>query len=764
MNGCVMKRLWRFCVCVVWLGWFTWSARGGEDVAVWHLPQWQCRQTLELIMVDPAGRINTGTIKLEAPVGDFAERFRDVRVVDENGRPVKCHLADEEGEMLKGEIPPGVKPALHFEVTGSTGRRLFVYYGNPTVSAAWQAWEKQVGQLTLETRENSKKKTAANFNQMRSMIAENKKVYGTGRRRQINDPANPFGPNDYYLSTYQGLLYAPVEGVYAFGTDSDDASFLWIGGTLIVQWPGAHTDEGGFSHFGRKKLEAGIHTIQYFHVQAGGGALASAGWRPPGAAEFVLIPENAFVRELRTRTLLVERKDSPLSVFFDAEALDVFRFGADGAYVARVAFNDLSRSGVAEIALRTWDFGGGVRSSEERPELTLIGGSERAVTLRCVDGLGFSGAWTRRLEFDGQQVRRVGIDMEISAGQPLLIKEETVRVKVTCHNDGRDELQMTLAAVMMLPDGTVIDRWQKPLKMGADSWQATEFHIAKVKGVSFETGSVDFQLEYMKHPVMRRRLIIRKATERGVALALKGGKLVDAEGNRIIFRLSDEPVAKRAEAFAAKLARGERARILFVDDALGGFKEDSYISRFIAQLRAEFPVAGVDFQRVGNASGHSYTSFQGLIDVVEAARTNKPELVIVAGSLRDIMRFDSIAQFERKLFALVDCIESECQAEIVLIASPPVIANPGFGKSYAIAVKRVGLKKQIRVVDGYTAFMTAVSGKGQSGWQRFYRDPDSAALIYHLAPMAEGQALLADTLWRTLFPRTPVPKLSFKEK
>ena len=105
----------------------------------------------------------------------------------------------------------------------------------------------------------------------------------------------------------------------------------------------------------------------------------------------------------------------------------------------------------------------------------------------------------------------------------------------------------------------------------------------------------------------------------------------------------------------------------------------------------------------------------------------------------------------------------------MLLAPPPVIANPGFGKSYAIAVKRAGLKKRLRVADGYTALMTAVQPAGALGetkgdWRRFYRDPESAAPIYHLAPMAEGQALLADTLWHTIFPDIPVPRVSLKEK
>jgi len=441
--------------------------------------------------------------------------------------------------------------------------------------------------------------------------------------------------------------------------------------------------------------------------------------------------------------------------------LNVFRFGGDGAYVAQVAFRDLSRSGVSTIALRQWDFGDGMTSSDENPSVTLIGGPRRTVTLRCMDALGYSGEWTQRLRFDGPNVRRVDVDMELSVSRSLLLKGEAAAVKVACRKGGREELKMTLTASIATSDGTVLAKWRKPLELTGEKWRAVEFQIGRINDVPVETGSVDFRLEYMNQPVMRRGLVIRKAAEDGAELELSAGKLVDSNGDQVILRLSDKPVAPPAAPLAAKLARGEKVRIVFVDDALGGSGKTSYIDRFLAQLRAAFPRAGVTAERIGNREARSYTAFQRLVTVSKAVRKGKPDLVVVAGSLRDIMRFDSIPRFERQLMALVERIQASCKNEVVLIAPPPVIANPGFGKSYAIAMKRIGLKKGLRVADGYTAFMTArAHAAGEGGdWRRFYRDPESAAPLYHLAPTAAGQALLADTLWRVIFPDKPVPIL-----
>ena len=742
---------------------------GGANPTVWHLADWRYRQEVELVTIDKLQKINTALIEVEAPLELLAKDGRDIRVVDEKGGSIEFHLVDAKGAVVNGPLPEGLRPRVHFLITDVNMRRYYVYYGNPKAPPAWETWAKKLGGLTLETRANTVRRPAKDYRHVRSMIASGRKVFGSGQRRQINDPANPFGPNEYYVGIYDGLIYCPTDGDYAFGTDSDDSSFLLIDGKLVAQWPGGHNPSGRFNHFGRLSLRAGVHRIQYYHVQSGGGALARAGWRPPGASEFALIPEDAFIKELRTRTLLVEDRDSPLSVYFESEILDVFQFGNDGPYVARVAFKDLSRSALSDIVIRTWDFGSGRLEAKANPTETFIGDSTRTLTLRCVDELGYAEEWTRKLRFDAGDLRRVDVDMEVSVNQSLLLKGEPLRLKVKCRNAGKKELKMELVAEIAMPDGTIIDRWRRPLRLPPESWQPTEFHIAQSKGIPFTRGRIVFRLNYMTHPVLTQRLVIYRATDRSAELALKGDKLIDASGNLAVLRLSEETYARTESRLVEKLLGSEPVRILVIDDALAGSGPASYVERFAGQLRADFAHATINWVRVGNreASDRSYTPFQSLVDVARTARETRPDLVILAGSLRDMMRFDSIDRFERKLRALVDCVEAACGADVVLLAPPPVIANPGFGQSYAIAVKRVGLRKNLLVADAYTAFLKAgrrperwprtSARKPDDDWRRFYLDPESSTPIYHLAPTQAGQELLAETIWRTLFPDRSVP-------
>ena len=109
--------------------------------------------------------------------------------------------------------------------------------------------------------------------------------------------------------------------------------------------------------------------------------------------------------------------------------------------------------------------------------------------------------------------------------------------------------------------------------------------------------------------------------------------------------------------------------------------------------------------------------------------------------------------------ALVEFLEGSCGAQVLLLTPPPTIANPALAKGYAIAVKRVGLRKRVPVADIYSAFMRAGEARSSdgarqdspiNGWEVFYRDTESDAPIYHLSPTTLGQRIIAIIVSRTL--------------
>ncbi len=113
------------------------------------------------------------------------------------------------------------------------------------------------------------------------------------RLDQLDLPDNAAfgGPADHFVVEAFGYLEIVVPGDYTFALTSDDGSRLMINGNEIIRHDGVHpatTKEGACA------LEAGLHPWRVEMFENGGGAALSLAWRPPGAAEFTLVPADAF--------------------------------------------------------------------------------------------------------------------------------------------------------------------------------------------------------------------------------------------------------------------------------------------------------------------------------------------------------------------------------------------------------------------------------------------------------------------------------------
>jgi DNA-binding beta-propeller fold protein YncE len=108
-------------------------------------------------------------------------------------------------------------------------------------------------------------------------------------------------PNDLlpapFSIEWEGQIYAPQEGQYAFGTSSDDGSLLYIDNKLVVDNGGHHADR---YLEGRIQLTQGLHTIRLRYFQDDGGRVMDLFWTPPGGRKeavptAVLFPPNVTV-------------------------------------------------------------------------------------------------------------------------------------------------------------------------------------------------------------------------------------------------------------------------------------------------------------------------------------------------------------------------------------------------------------------------------------------------------------------------------------
>lgn len=102
----------------------------------------------------------------------------------------------------------------------------------------------------------------------------------------------PAKRDEYVSLRFRGGLIAPTSGVYTFYTRSDDGSWLYIDGKLVVNNGGDHAAE---EKSGQVKLSAGEHAFACYFYQGSSEYDLTASWEGPGIPKNE-IPDEAFTR------------------------------------------------------------------------------------------------------------------------------------------------------------------------------------------------------------------------------------------------------------------------------------------------------------------------------------------------------------------------------------------------------------------------------------------------------------------------------------
>jgi hypothetical protein len=96
-------------------------------------------------------------------------------------------------------------------------------------------------------------------------------------------PNNPL--REPFSILWRGKLAVPASGLYTIGTRSDDGSFVFIDGQLVVDNGGSH---GAQDRSGQIMLEQGFHDIEVRYNELGGSREMQLWWQPPGQGRAII--------------------------------------------------------------------------------------------------------------------------------------------------------------------------------------------------------------------------------------------------------------------------------------------------------------------------------------------------------------------------------------------------------------------------------------------------------------------------------------------
>ena len=130
---------------------------------------------------------------------------------------------------------------------------------------------------------------------LETLFAKREYMYGSGvvdtiNRRGFNNNPYQADPDERYLSIFEGYIYIPKDGVYAFAVNGDDAVELIIDKNYFG-WYGGHGADG-VSHNRLFRLRKGYHKIKFRHQEWSGSDNYQLYWRRPGERRYTIVPKS----------------------------------------------------------------------------------------------------------------------------------------------------------------------------------------------------------------------------------------------------------------------------------------------------------------------------------------------------------------------------------------------------------------------------------------------------------------------------------------
>lgn len=257
-----------------------------------------------------------------------------------------------------------------------------LYYGNPGATPMARGFP-EAG-LVLKTRPVPE---GADVDSWKGAEATMRKAvtWGGDLWPQVFDAFNPFGAQSDYISSYEGYVDCPKEGMYKFATMSDDASFLLIDNEVVAQWPGRKPRDINNSRHGQmsgqKQLKAGLHAFQYVGFAFGGPKRMAAAWQLPDKDRFEVIPASAFPTVTAARPVLCEEQGRSVCAGFGAEPVAYLESDDGRIKMIAVQFTSLSSAQIGQVKELAWDFGDGQAGTQREPLHVFIGAGKYDVKL-----------------------------------------------------------------------------------------------------------------------------------------------------------------------------------------------------------------------------------------------------------------------------------------------------------------------------------------------------------------------------------------------
>lgn len=541
------------------------------------------------------------------------------------------------------------------------------------------------------------------------------------RRRYTSD-------NMRYMGVYRGTLFVPESGEWTIATNCDDASFVVIDGQYVVGRPGKGLKDGNehrpmLNAWKTRKsvtLERGVHELTYYHIQFDRKMLARLGWKAPGDDEFRVVPAKAFARTLGARVTRVENGRREPVPYFESVTLPTWLFGGD-VPVYRERFEACAPEAFKDF---TWRFADDttadgpsvvkhfLHTRKDRPW------DVRTVTLE-VPGRPPCARRVLLEPSDPDDLERRYVELDPIAERYVAFRGEPLSLVVRLRNV-TEPIELDLTARLVTGDNPPVELLSRRLAMQEDQLEILPLEVSVDRIREVPWADVDIEVATGGIVIARRRILLRTARRLPEGLTVRDGT-PRVGGDPVVFVEVGLPAQKKLELDSVR-------RVLTVGDLLGTGEDavEDVAEGMNELLEDSVPVKALE--------GTSRTVMEAIPHVLRA-KVDEDDLAIVSYGLADMQMGTPHADFERRLSFVVDSLMKR-GAAVVLVTPPPRGADRHEAYRYAVATKRVALKRGVPVVDFFSYLRLRRDGR------TLFDDP----VARRFYPSAAGRKLLVEFL------------------
>jgi hypothetical protein len=713
----------------------------------WWDEAWAHRLEVSVVPAERRSGLNTARLNLAEQSLLCAPDGRDVRVVAAGGTTVAHRVVVRDNKTLDVLF-----------MTPDDCSVFRVYYGNEDAPAAEGTWDESLGGLVLETR--PLQRPIGSPRDLARVARQNAEPYDRKPWPQIWDLENPFGPDDMYLSIYEGTIFCPETGDYQFAINADDLAVLSLPGLVeFLCWrnpgvPGAAWEDPQNPQAVRRlALQKGVYRISYLHAENTGAQLAKLGWRLPSSDAIQMVPPEAFTRYLPVDVLGRQEREEEFSPFFVAEHLYNLRVNGVGAGFPVFRLRSCPMPGEAAPDC-SWDLGDGTTADGPQVEHEFPALRPFQVTLRATDASGRSARVTRPITAPALPVREMSVELQVEVLSPVIPHASALVLNVRVAAQGGAERVFQLSfdrdGSSEGPPGTdqVQDVRLDPAgELMTDEWsdiRLVQPGEGREKRVALSVGLHGVEVAREEVAVLGTNGVLSGLhLDAAQALRMRDGALA-------ALRLARSGGPLEAPRRIAEMRPGT-VRLLVFDDMLAGPPGTSggegFAEALAAMLKARYPALDFRLTRSAVETGQEPSPLDRFLHLLDAMGPARPTLVLLVCQPATVVNAAPLEDFRRCLTACIDQVQARSRAQVVVVTPPPMPGRPDAARPYARAAKQVGIQKDVPVVDLYSRFVLT------SGWEDLFRSEGADAPAFLLYPNPRGQMLIARELYDTIVAR-----------